>query len=124
LAGLLADIVVRPSMREGEDVAAGDPGQDPTGVDDRLFSLDQRLQQAHHAETIRTGKAERPSTKGYSQGNRVLAELIAGPAGGALIGWLLDRWLNSAPLGLLVLMVLGIGVAFRNIIRISNERPE
>ncbi|WP_076069455.1 AtpZ/AtpI family protein [Sphingomonas montana] len=105
-------------------MAAGDPGQDPTGVDDRLTSLDERLQQAHRAESIRTGKSERASTKGYSQGNRVLAELIAGPAGGALIGWLLDRWFNSAPWGLLVLMVLGIGVAFRNIIRISNERPE
>ncbi|GGE73737.1 MULTISPECIES: AtpZ/AtpI family protein [Sphingomonas] len=105
-------------------MAAGDPGQDPTGGDDRLTSLDERLKQARHAESIRTGKTERPSTKGYSQGNRVLAELIAGPSGGALVGWLLDRWLNTAPWGLLVLMVLGIGVAFRNIIRISNERPE
>jgi len=105
-------------------MSAGDPGQDPNGVDPRLTSLDERLKQANHAESIRTGKTERASTKGYSQGNRVLAELIAGPAGGALVGWLLDRWLGIAPWGLLVLMILGIGVAFRNIIRISNERPE
>jgi len=101
-----------------------EPGQDPGGVHDpRLASLDDRLKQAHHAEAVRTGKTK-PKSKGYSQGNRVLAELIGGLVGGALIGWLIDRWFSTSPWGLLVLVFLGIAVAFRNIIRISNERPE
>jgi len=58
------------------------------------------------------------------QGNRVLTELIAGPAGGALVGWLFDRLLVTSPALLLVCMFLGIAVAFRNIIKISGERPE
>jgi len=104
---------------------ANDPGQDPTGAEDaRLTSLEERLKVARQAEQVRTGKARKKSDKGYSQGNRVLAELIAGIAGGALIGWLIDRWLDSSPVALLVSMFLGIAVAFRNIIRISNERPE
>jgi ATP synthase protein I len=104
---------------------ANEPGQDPVGAEDaRLTSLEGRLKVAHEAEQIRTGKARKPPSKGYSQGNRVLTELIAGIAGGALIGWLIDRWLDSAPVALLVAMFLGIAVAFRNIIRISNERPE
>jgi len=104
---------------------ANDPRQDPTGAEDaRLTSLEERLKVAHQAEEVRTGKARKKSDKGYSQGNRVLAELIAGIAGGALIGWLIDRWLDSSPVALLVSMFLGIAVAFRNIIRISNERPE
>ena len=104
---------------------ANDPGQDPIGAEDaRLTSLEERLKVAHQAEEVRTGKARKKSDKGYSQGNRVLAELIAGIAGGALIGWLIDRWLDSSPVALLVSMFLGIAVAFRNIIRISNERPE
>jgi ATP synthase protein I len=102
-----------------------DPGQDPTGAEDaRLTSLEERLKAAHHAETVRTGSKHKKPSKGYSQGNRVLTELIAGIAGGALIGWLIDRWLDSSPAALLVTMFLGIAVAFRNIIRISNERPE
>ena len=102
-----------------------EPGQDPTSAEDaRLTSLDERLQAAHHAEQVRTGKVRKPPSKGYSQGNRVLSELIAGLAGGALIGWLLDRWLGTSPWLLLALLFLGIAVAFRNIIRISNERPE
>ncbi|RVT94580.1 AtpZ/AtpI family protein [Sphingomonas crocodyli] len=102
-----------------------DPGQDPaSGGDDRLASLDERLQAARDAETVRTAPQHRKPEKGYSQGNRVLSELIAGPAGGALLGWLFDRWLGTAPWLLLGMMVLGIVIAFRNIIRISNERPE
>ena len=54
----------------------------------------------------------------------MLAELIAGPCGGALLGWCFDRWFGTSPGFLLALLFLGIAVAFRNIIRISQERPE
>lgn len=110
-------------------MAANEPGQDPIGDqspsgDVRLSSLDARLKAAADAETARTGTAQRKPEKGYSQGSRVLTELVAGPAGGALIGWVLDRLLGTTPWLLLVLLILGIVVAFRNIYRISNERPE
>ncbi|RYE65838.1 MAG: F0F1 ATP synthase assembly protein I, partial [Oxalobacteraceae bacterium] len=70
-----------------------------------------------------TGQA-RVEPKGYAQGSRVLAELIGAPAGGALIGWFLDRQLGTSPWLLLGLLVLGVVVAFRNIYRISSERPK
>jgi len=60
----------------------------------------------------------------YKLGNRVLAELLGGIIGGALIGWVIDRFANTATWGLLVMLFLGIVVAFRNIIRISNRRPD
>lgn len=102
-----------------------DSGRDPLDREDpRITSLNQRLDAAKRDEAKRSGKQGGGQGKGYSQGNRVLAELIAGPAGGALIGWLLDRWLGTSPALLLVMMALGIVVAFRNIIRISGERPE
>ena len=101
-----------------------DPARDDLDREDpRITSLNKRLAEEQRKEAIRTGVGEGQG-KGYSQGNRVLAELIAGPAGGALIGWLLDRWLGTTPFLLLGLMVLGIVVAFRNIIRISGERPK
>lgn len=106
-------------------MAKDEPRQDtPSAEDARLTSLQARLQAASEAERIRTATKQAKPGKGYSQGNRVLAELIAGPAVGALVGWVLDRWLGSAPWLLLVMLFLGIAVAFRNIIRISNERPE
>ena len=99
-------------------------GQDNKGKSDaRLDSLDMQLKAARKAEAERAGKDKVPA-KGMRQGNKVLTELIAGPAGGALVGWLFDRLLGTSPALLLVCMFLGIAVAFRNIIKISGERPE
>lgn len=102
-----------------------DPAQDgKSNTDTRLDSLDMQLKKVREAENVRSGKAKKPVSKGMRQGNRVLTELIAGPAGGALIGWVLDGWLDTSPWILLAGLFLGIGVAFRNIIKISAERPE
>ena len=113
-----------------DGVAVDEPGQDPNGDgssgfsgDVRLSTLDARLKAAA-AGQARSGVAPRKPDKGYKQGSRVLAELVAGPAGGALLGWILDRWLGTSPWALLVLLFLGIAVAFRNIYRISQARPE
>jgi ATP synthase protein I len=110
-------------------VAANEPGQDPIGNsspsrDIRFSSLDARLKAAANAEKARTGTAPRKPEKGYRQGTRVLTELIAGPAGGALLGWVMDRLFGTTPWLLLVMLVLGTVVAFRNIYRISKARPE
>jgi ATP synthase protein I len=58
----------------------------------------------------------------YRMGSRVLAELIGGIGGGALLGWVVDHFVGTSPWGLLVMMALGIVVAFRNIIRMSGQR--
>lgn len=95
-------------------------------ADDRQTdSLDARLARAHAADVLRVGGAPvaRPA-KGYAQGSRILAELIGAPAGAALIGWLLDRWLGTGHWLMLALLVLGVVVACRNIYRIAQEKPE
>jgi len=99
-------------------------GPDPLADDARLRSLDERLKQAQVGEATRTGAREQQADDGSRLGNRVLAELIGGMVGGALIGWVFDRLFGTSPLLLLVMLFLGIIVAFRNIIRISNQRPK
>lgn len=102
-----------------------DPGRDELDREDpRITSLNKRLDAAKREEAVRSGKVGEGQGKGYSQGNRVLSQLIGGPVGGAVIGWLLDRLFGTSPVLLLALMALGIVVAFRNIIKISGERPE
>ena len=106
-------------------MASDDPAQDgKSGKDPRLDSLDMQLKKVRAAEDVRSGKANPPVSKGMRQGNRVLTELIAGPAGGAIVGGFLDRWLETTPWILLAGLFMGIIVAFRNIIKISAERPE
>lgn len=112
------------AMWERCTVPVDDTGQDPIGEDVRLKSLDARLKAAADAEKIRTGTAPRNPNKGYQQGSRVLAELIGGPVGGGLLGWLLDRWFNTSPWLLLGLLILGFAAAIWNIVKISSQRPE
>ena len=106
-------------------MAQDTPGEDPVGEDVRIKSLEERIARAERDEAVRTGRTQAQGVDtSYNLGNRVLAELIGGLAGGALIGWLLDRWLGTTPWLLLVFLTLGIIVAFRNIIRISTKRPD
>ncbi|WP_371421240.1 AtpZ/AtpI family protein [Tardiphaga sp.] len=94
------------------------------GEDPRLDELKDRLDAAHSTEEERTCPAATGTDANYSLGNRVLAELLGGIGGGALLGWLIDRFAGTAPWGLLIVMAVGIVVAFVNIIRISNRKPD
>ena len=100
-----------------------EPAQVPKLPEDaRLDSLEQRLDRAEAAEAKRTGRA--PVADANEQlGNRVLSTLIGGLVGGTLIGWLLDRWLGTAPVLLITLMVLGTVGGFWSIIKMSTRRP-
>ena len=103
-------------------MAEQEPELDPLDEDARLTSLDQRLRQARTEEAIRSGE-ERKDDGGYRLGNRVLAELLGGLFGGAVVGFTLDWLLSTSPWFLIGMLFLGIANAFRNIIRISSRRP-
>ena len=102
-------------------MAENEPGPDTLGQDARLRSLDERLDAAQKDEAHRTGAGRAASgDESYRLGSRVLAELVGAMVGGALIGWVFDRFAGTTPWGLLVMLFLGIVVAFRNIYRISQ----
>jgi ATP synthase protein I len=110
---------------KGRDMNDEPEARDPVDEDARIDALDKRLQAAREREEERNrpaGGAEADAN--YRMGNRVLAELIGGIGGGAFFGWVIDHFAGTSPWGLLVVMFLGIFVAFRNIIRISNRRPD
>lgn len=101
------------------------PGQDPGLPEDaRLDSLEERIRQAQADEAVRTGRADKGADRNQQLGNRVLSYLIGGLAGGALIGWVLDRLFGTSPLLLISLMLLGAVGGFWNIIKLANQRPE
>ena len=96
-------------------------GTEPIGEDARIDALDKRLKALREREEERNRpKAGGETDANYRMGSRVLAELIGGLVGGAFIGWVIDQFAGTAPWGLLAVMSLGIIVAFRNIIRVSN----
>ena len=105
-------------------MAENEPGLDPLKEDARITALNQRLAQAKSEEAIRKGEGNGDDQRNYRMGNRVLAELIGGLLGGGVIGWTLDYFLGTSPWLLLALLTLGGVSAFRNIIRISNQRSK
>ena len=104
-------------------MAADETGQDPKSLaDSRLDSLEERLERAKAEEAVRTGKA--PKADGNEQlGQKVLSLLIGGLAGGALIGWVLDKAFGTDGLLLVVGLVLDTVGGFWSIIKIANRRP-
>jgi ATP synthase protein I len=128
LAGHPVFVAVFPFPSGRIDMAASDPDKAPEAQEDpRLASLDAELHRVRQAEAARKTPLGQPAAltgKGASQGQRVLSALIGAPLGGALIGWLIDRWLDSSPAGLLVMLFLGFGAAISQVLRISKEKAE
>ncbi|QUL38483.1 AtpZ/AtpI family protein [Erythrobacter sp. JK5] len=100
------------------------PARESIAEDARIDALERRLKAATEREENRNRPKVQGADANYRAGNRVLADLLGGILGGSVIGWAFDALVGTTPWGLLAGLFLGIGVAFRNIIRAANTRPE
>jgi len=89
--------------------------------DARLESLEERLGRLQQAEAKRTKK--RQGDPNYRVGQLVLSHLVGAPAGGFLIGFVLDKWLGSKPWLMLAMLFLGFAAGVFNVMRIANQPP-
>jgi len=76
--------------------------------DEGQASLDARLD-AFEAERAR--KSSPAAHLAMGQGYRFLGEVVGGVLGGAGFGWLLDRFANTAPWGLIGGLLIGTGLS-------------
>lgn len=100
----------------------GEPGNKPTdeaALSARLKSLGERLDQAGPGSRSETGPAPRSGAdpSALARGFRLSSELVAGVLVGAILGWLLDRWLGISPWGLFVFVLLGFAAGVLNVMR-------
>ena len=106
---------------QGRDMAEDDFEEgSKLPTDARLESLDERLDRAQRRESTKASKVQDDPT--YRVGQLVLSQLIGGPLGGGILGWLLDRWLGTAPWLMLLLLFLGFAGGMFNVVRISNRQ--
>ena len=70
-------------------------------------------QRTGHPEN-RSGPRSAADASAFARGFRLSTELVAGVLVGALIGWLLDRWLGISPWGLIVFLLA----------RLCRRRPQ
>jgi ATP synthase protein I len=93
-----------------------------------LKDLDARLKAARDEQ--RAGKPlarEDRDSQDRAQGMawRIAIEMVVAVAFGGYVGWLLDNWLGTLPLFLVVLFLLGAGAGMRNVFRVARDmNPE
>lgn len=104
--------------RMAEDEADEVPKLPP---DARLESLDRRLDQMHRAEAAK--KVQAQGDPNYRIGQLVLSHLVGAPFGGFVVGFVLDKFFGTKPWLMLVMLFLGFGVGFINVVRISKTPP-
>ena len=95
-------------------------GEPPT----RLNDLDVRLRKLRErtpkeGEDVRGGAT--PTQTAYGFAFRVGVELVAALVVGGGIGWLLDRWLGTLPLFLIIFFLLGSIAGLLNVFRAAKE---
>lgn len=101
-----------------------EPAREPIEEDARIDALEKRLSAAQQREEQRNRPTASSADANYRSGNRVLADLLGGLLGGAVIGYAIGYFTGTNPWGLLIGLFLGIVVAFRNIFRAANKRPD
>ncbi len=96
------------------------PPDDEAALSARLQRLGDRIADANrHPEDV-TGPRAAADASAYARGFRMSTELVAGVVVGAIIGWLLDRWLGISPWGLIVFLLLGFAAGVLNVMRAAG----
>ena len=97
-----------------------EPPDDEAALSARLQRLGERLGSASRPSENVNGPRQTADASAYARGFRMSTELVAGVAVGALLGWLLDRWLGISPWGLIVFLLLGFAAGVLNVMRAAG----
>jgi ATP synthase protein I len=89
----------------------------------KLSSLKQRISEAEEgrqeAKNRASSRAQLPAGAMAMVG-RIAIELVVGIVVGGFMGWLLDKWLGTTPILMIVLFFLGAGAGMMNLWRMAN----
>lgn len=87
----------------------------------RSEALGKRLDVVKARRTPVQTEADRARGEAYGKAFHLAAEIVAGVAVGGFIGWVLDRWLGTAPWLLVLFVSLGFTAGMLNVIRTAQK---
>lgn len=90
---------------------------DERAPDRELSAFKARLDRVKSDNSAQTESAADRRSSGYGMAFAIVADLVGGLAAGAALGWFFDRWLASAPFGLVVFFFLGAVAGMWNVYR-------
>ena len=102
-----------------------DPNQsdEEAALSARLDRLGERLKSVSRPSENVSGPRTRADPSALARGFRLSSELVAGVVVGALIGWLIDRWLGISPWGMIVFLLAGFAAGVLNVMRAAGVAP-
>ena len=95
---------------------------DEAALSARFQRLGERLGKSNPGRPSENDPGQPPTvdTSAMARGFRLSTELVAGVLVGAALGWLLDRWLGTSPVGLIVFLLLGFAPGVLNVLRAAG----
>jgi ATP synthase protein I len=107
--------------RKGRD----QPSAEEAALSARLRDLGKQLGRHHSDGPSDSEPGQRPTTdaSAMARGFRLSTELVAGVLVGAGIGWLIDRWVGTTPLAMIVFLLLGFAAGVLNVMRTAGVVP-
>jgi ATP synthase protein I len=104
-------------MSEGQPPTEGEPAKRLNDLEDRLRRLRDRAPEEEEKVVSRGSSPQ----SAYGFAFRIGVELVVALAVGGGIGWVLDHWLGTMPLFLLVFFVLGAVAGLLNVFRAAKQ---
>lgn len=84
-----------------------------------LDDLNRKLEAFKAGQDKAPDPAKAADAQSMNMGVRAGTELVGCIGAGGFIGWLLDKWLLTSPLCLIIFLLLGMAAAFLNIYKIT-----
>ena len=91
---------------------------------ERLGELERKLAAQDGGRQSMTEEERGRRSSALGKAFRLSTELVAGVFVGGFFGWLLDRWLKTLPLFLVVFLLLGIAAGLLNAVREARRMGE
>ena len=105
------------ARKDGKD---GDRSAEDAALSARLRRLGERLGRQSQDRKAEPAIGSKSDPSAIARGFRLSTELVASVLVGAFVGWALDRWLGSAPWGMIVFLLLGFAAGVMNVMRAAG----